>query len=308
PLVTCLLFFVSAEYRLPVALFTIPFAAFALVAAGTLIRQAIARKPAPGKPAPGSRAPATSRVPAGSRAPSATRARVALAFLALIVFAWFTNRTDRLLEAQTWKRVDYLNFGTLYLNRGDLDEAEAMFHQSLAIDPRFAPAYESLSEVARRRGNDQAAARWITKAREFGAAGQYDRGRAQYDDITEALIAVAAIYNEGRFEEALVGFQKLRTRAMATERADLLSTIGNNVGLCLYKMGRYANAEDEFRMIMDRDPYYKKAHYNIGRVFEATGRAGEAIAAYESALALDPGYAMAEEALRRLRADGAGEP
>ncbi len=274
PLVTCLLFFVSAEYRLPVALFTIPFGAVALVTAGSLVR--------------------------GARV---ARARIGMALVVFALSAWFTNRTDRLLEAQTWKRVDYLNFGTLYLNRGNLDEAEEMFHRSLAIDPQFAPAYESLSHLARQRGNDQEAARWITKAREFGAAGQYDRGRAQYDDITEALIAAAAIYNEGRFEDALVEFQKLRTWAMATERADLVSTISNNVGLCLYKLGRYANAEDEFRMIMDRDPYYKKAHYNMGRVFEATDRRSAAMAAYGAALALDPGYTMAEEALGRLRAE-----
>lgn len=293
PLITCLLFFVSAEYRLPVALFTIPFAAVALVITGSFVRRAIANSQPGGDEHP-------------QAAPGA-RVRMTVAFLVLVSFGWFANRTDTLLEAQTWKRVDYLNFGTLYLDRGDLDQAEEMFQQSLAIDPQFAPAYESLSEVARRHGNDQEAARLITRAREFGAAGQYDRGRVQYDDVTEAMIAVAAIYNEGRFEDALVEFQNLRTWAMGAQRADLLSTISNNVGLCLYKMARYANAEDEFRTIMDHDPYYKKAHYNLGRVFEATGRPEEAIAAYRAAMKLDPGYTMAETALRRLLGESAAK-
>lgn len=284
-LLTALLFFVSAEYRLPVLPAALLLAAYALV---WTVRAARARRPRALWPA--------------------------LAVLAAA--AIFVNVRSPLLRAQSLKRVDYLNFGRLYLEKGEYGPARGLLEHSLAIDPNYAPAYQSLAELSARQGDGVAALRYATRARQLvpvtpPAARQMGSptGGAVLPDaggLTDRLLALGALYQAGRWEEARAGFEEIRAAAQSRGDTALALRMLNDIGLCRYKQRDLAGAEAAFTEILTRQPGYVKAYNNLGLVREAQGHPAEATTAYRQALRLEPGNAVAQRALARL--SGAAPP
>ncbi|MFH1276881.1 MAG: glycosyltransferase family 39 protein [Candidatus Eisenbacteria bacterium] len=276
-LFTCLVFFVSAEYRLPAVPILILFAAQGVLALGRALRR------------------------------RERRGRALAALLALPFLFAFTNYRSPLLEAQTWKRVDYLNFGVLYRDREEFGKARALLERSLEIDPRFGPAHEALAELHARIGDDLAAARHRELAERYALGGQYRGGPGAPDAATADMLEVAELYARGEYEKALAGFEELRDRFDREGNRDLSFRARNNVGLCLYKMGRHEEADREFRVLIEEDPGYVKGWTNLAKVCAARGRTEEAGRMYIRALDLDPNNPRIRQDLERLRRAGAGE-
>ncbi len=65
----------------------------------------------------------------------------------------------------------------------------------------------------------------------------------------------------------------------------------NNLGLVYQIQGRLAEAEREYREVLELNPNYESAHNNLGSVLMSTGRLPEAIAQFYASIALDPNYA-----------------
>lgn len=285
-LLTALLFFVSAEYRLPMLPAAILLAGSSLV---VLVR-GFRTRPFPELP-------------------------VALAVL--VAAALFVNIRSPILQRQSLLRVDYLNFGRLYMDRGDTGNARMMFEHSLSIDPDYAPAYESLAELSHQEGDDSAALRYSQRARRLGvfspvgmrpdeadstglaAPGPSDAAASSV--LQDRILELGALYRAGRWSEARGGFEALLRDAQARGDTSLALQMQNNVGLCDYKAGDLERAEDAFSRIIALSPGYVKAYNNLGLVREAQGRTAEAVAAYEAALEHQPGNAVARRALSRLR-------
>ena len=61
-----------------------------------------------------------------------------------------------------------------------------------------------------------------------------------------------------------------------------------NFGLLLQSIGRLAAAADLYASVIERQPRHAWAHYQLGAVHETNDLRSEAIAAYATALALDP--------------------
>ncbi len=279
---TALLFFVSSEYRLPLVPAIIPFAAAGAIGAFGGLGARLRRHRS-----------GTGRLFAF---PAATGP-----LLAFLAAALFCNFRSPLLKAQSLKRVDYLNFGVLYAREGKLDRAVAMFERSLDIDPRFGPAHEALSDIFRRRGDDRRAAAELELARRYRLGGQYTRGgAARYDEATEAMLRAANLYNSGEYAAALKGFTLLHERYRAAEDTVVAQKLLNNIGLCRYKLGEFDEAEEAFETLIEEDPGYAKAYYNLGRVREAEGRRAEALRLYENAFAVEPFYDKARQAWKKL--------
>lgn len=118
PLATCLLFFVSAEYRLPAA----PVAAVLAVHGARGIWARRGRLATPGG------------------------AVVGAALVAGLALTHWPTALTRSLES---RRLDYYNFARLYLREGRLAQAEPLLERSLAIDPRFPLARQALAGVYR---------------------------------------------------------------------------------------------------------------------------------------------------------------
>ncbi|MFL5954588.1 MAG: tetratricopeptide repeat protein [Gaiellaceae bacterium] len=94
------------------------------------------------------------------------------------------------------------------------------------------------------------------------------------------------------------GQKRLRTgmAAQATvplEKAKKLepgkASIREALGIAYFRLGRWKEAEEEFRTIVEVDPTDDYAHYALGRALEQQGRATEANGHYKLASSMKPG-------------------
>jgi tetratricopeptide (TPR) repeat protein len=92
-----------------------------------------------------------------------------------------------------------------------------------------------------------------------------------------------ALYNRGEFAKALILYRKSEARG-----ADL-GTVSFNIGNCLYRMDKLADAAAAFRKTERlTDGKYLPALFNLAAVLFRLEQYGESIAAYRRALAGDP--------------------
>lgn len=289
--ITAVLFFVSAEYRMPMVPVLLAFSGHAAVTVARPAREAVRAWGADRRErARGTRGPVPRR--------RAHLRPLVLAGLLLPPLLIVTSVRDELLARQSLKRVDYYNLGTLYKQRGDLTGAASMLQRSLSIDPDFVLALRSLAEVEQRRGNTSEAIAHARRADALvpPAAVLPPRG------LDAERVAAEAMFQRGEYGAAAERFASLGAAYAAAGDGGASISMHNNAGLCRYRMGDHAEAERIFRDVIARDPAYVRGHTNLGLVLEATGRAEEAVVAYEQALAAEPGNRKAREALNRLRA------
>jgi eukaryotic-like serine/threonine-protein kinase len=150
---------------------------------------------------------------------------------------------------------------------GRLDEAEALLHEAIRANPSFSN-YFMLGTIEYRAGRYAAAADGFKQATEAAPdnAGAYTMlGNSQYilRDLQQAV---------GNFEHAV----RLGPTAAAYA----------NLALVYYDSGRYEDALRSYQQALERDPKSVVNHRNIGDVYARLGRAAEARAAYERAIAL----------------------
>ena len=74
----------------------------------------------------------------------------------------------------------------------------------------------------------------------------------------------------------------------AKKREPRKASIREALGIAYFRIRRYAEAEDEFRTILDLSPTDHYAHYALGRCLEKRGRDDEAQGHYKLASSLRP--------------------
>ena len=273
-LLTALVFFVSAEYRLPALPVLALFAAQALAVGA---RELFAK---------------------GPRDPR----RLLGALVGLTLLGWFCQLAPPVLSAQTAVGPDYAKFGTLYARRGDLAHARTMFERATALAPAYGPGWQGLASVRDRLGDAGGALDAAQHASRL--AGGAVPGRESTDALADSGLAAAARFQQGDVAGALAAFERLEATARADGDTALATSLLNNVGLCRYRLGAYDAAAAAFERVIAVRPNAVKARYNLGRVRAAQGRRGEASTEFEAALALDaqaPGVRAALDALRAGR-------
>jgi len=67
------------------------------------------------------------------------------------------------------------------------------------------------------------------------------------------------------------------------------ASIRETLGIAYFRIGRYPEAEAEFRAVLDISPVDDYAHYALGRCLEKLGRPAEAATHYKLARSLKPG-------------------
>ncbi len=166
-----------------------------------------------------------------------------------------------------------------------LAKSDALYRQVLALDPRYAPAWDGL------------AADYIIRTSIGVLSNQegYARGREAAQKAlaidpdhapAHATMGWIAMYGDNDLPAAARHFE----RALALDPADL-NVLGTAAGL-LGLLGRLDEALALEEAIVRRDPVNAGALVNLGSGQLDTGRLDEAIATYRTVLSLNPGRAQ----------------
>ena len=87
----------------------------------------------------------------------------------------------------------------------------------------------------------------------------------------------------GMAAQATVSLEK------AKRREPQKASIREALGIAYFRIGRWAEAEAEFRAVLEISPTNDYAHYALGRCLEKQGHAAEANGHYKLARSLRPG-------------------
>jgi predicted TPR repeat methyltransferase len=164
--------------------------------------------------------------------------------------------------------------------QGRLEQAQALYAQVLALEPRQFDALHLSGVIERQRGNPARAVDLIR------AALQVDGGQARAH-----CNLGAALQDLGRIEAALDSYET----ALGLDRRYALAW--NNRGNTLRRLGRPLDALDSYERALALQPNYPEAWCHRAIVLNDLGRHLDAAASAEQALAARPGYADALQAL-----------
>lgn len=161
---------------------------------------------------------------------------------------------------------------------GRLAEAERLYGEILAAEPRHLDALLLLGSLHFRRGDSAA------------ALASFDQALAIKPDMADALAARgAALSSLERHQEALAAYD----RALAARPTHVQAL--NNRGNALLALKRDAEAVASYDRALAIKPDYPDAWRNRGTALLQLGRLGEALASFDHALGLQPDFADAWE-------------
>jgi len=163
--------------------------------------------------------------------------------------------------------------------------------EAVSIDPTVALYRDLLGLVYLELGRPDLAIEELTKA-------------AQIDPkLADAHFHLGTAYSEaGRWADAVASYR----RALALPNLTIHDFVHQNLGLALYHLKRYPEAESSLRFALSLDPQMQAAYYNLGLVLVAENRKDEALAVFRRALTLAPDTPFGQAARDRLRALGDG--
>lgn len=131
----------------------------------------------------------------------------------------------------------------------------------------------------------------------------------QPGDAVEPLRHAAALQPHQPMLHSVLGLAYARSGNMsaATAAFDAAFAIDANhlqthvhVAESLITRRRYDEAAKRLAFVIQRSPTFAEAHYQAGRLWEARGERASAIASYREAIAQDPHFHKAKQAIKRL--------
>ena len=197
---------------------------------------------------------------------------------------------------------------------GRLAEAEGLYRQILAMQPKHADALHFLGVIAHQVGRHDLAVDLIGQSIALGPnnpaaycnLGEAYRTLGRLDDTVAAnrrALELNPEFPEGHnnLGAALRELGRLDEAATACRRALALKPnfpeACNNLGIALRDLGQLEEAISAFLRALDLKPAFPEAHDNLGIALKGLGRLGEAIAAHRRALELKPDCAEAHNNL-----------
>jgi Tetratricopeptide repeat len=242
-LLTCVLFYISSEYRHPVAPLLLLFAAMGARSVAAWLR--------PGRPA-------------------AARAGAAVLVLALLVAV---NFRDPFLARLQSRRVDYLNFATLAASAGELDDAERFARRSVEIDPNWPVSRLKLEEILRQKGDSAARVR----AQRLFEAERFEEALAVFRQLADEtpvdpLARANALNNAGLCAMQLERPAEAESLFTAARRADpTYASPAVHLGRLALALGRPDVAAAYAREALALDPEDGRARRLLARATEGGG-------------------------------------
>jgi tetratricopeptide (TPR) repeat protein len=182
----------------------------------------------------------------------------------------------RLLQEYPHNHMVCYGMGTLLAMKGEHREAIRWFDQAIAIYPYFAEAHFNKAVACQKHLDIAGAVRAYRKVVEVGEPNDPPARQARsflsniaavirrsdgvdldaYLASQDAFDRAFALMEQGDWLRALTGF-----RASAAKNDHIAPTHGN-LGLCLAKLGRKAEALAELDRAMEIDPGYEPAKFN----------------------------------------------
>jgi len=159
---------------------------------------------------------------------------------------------------------------------GRLPDAERLYRQILALDPRHPDGLHLLGVLAHQTGHHEAAVATIQQA-----IASNGKEPSFYSHLGLALQAL------GRMDEAAARYRQ----ALALNPS--FAEAHNNLGNVLKAQGELEQAIRLYERALALNPDYVDAHSNLGLSLQLLGRFEEAAEHYQQAIALNPEYAHA---------------
>jgi tetratricopeptide (TPR) repeat protein len=178
-----------------------------------------------------------------------------------------------------------------HVNERQPSPALGALKEAVSIDPTVAAYRDTLGLVYLELGRPDLAIEELRKAVELDPK------------LADAHFHLGTAYSEaGRWEEAVASYRA----ALAQPTLTIHDYVHQNLGLALYHLKRYPEAESSLRFALSLDPKMQAAYYNLGLVLVAEHRHDEARAAFRQARQLAPDTPFGQAARDRLRALGDG--
>lgn len=111
-----------------------------------------------------------------------------------------------------------------------------------------------------------------------------------------------ALAEAARWDEAAAAYRK----ALAFPTLSVPHVAYQNLGLALFHLKKYAEAEEALKFAISLEPQMEGPYYNLGLVLTAEGRSEQAKLAFRKARDLAPQSPFGQAAIERLRALGEG--
>lgn len=169
---------------------------------------------------------------------------------------------------------DTLRRATAHHQRGQFNEAEALYRQALTRQPKNFDALHLLGVLMHQRGKSNEALDLIGEALKANAQSAAA--------LSNRAIVLAAL---GRNDEALASYDQ--AIALKPDYVEAFNSRGN----LLVKLGRAEDALRSYEQALAADPRHLDALTNSATVLRLLGRDNDAAAAYMRALAVNPNRA-----------------
>lgn len=294
-LFTCLAFYVSAEYRLPVVPVMMVFAGYGVLHFWSVGREMTIRI----------RSGGSRKAPVSISNQWSGRQR---RFFPLLVFAvallFCSYRTD-FLRLQSQKTFDYLNFGNLYREHQQAEKAREMYSAALRIDPGFAPAYSALGELEAQAGN-------FSRAQDlYRIAAQIESRNGQPAGDAEAAMPLRLVsegldfYRRGNYLQALELFRQALADTTRPLTAAFRWGVKCNMAVCYSRLARHDQAEMLLGEVLSENPGHARALINLGWIYQQQGRPADALRAFRAGLEIEPQNAAVVDRILRLQNESA---
>jgi len=176
-----------------------------------------------------------------------------------------------------------------YLNDKQPAPAMTALQEAISVNPSSPVYRDTLGVVLLELGRPDMAVEHFKKAVELDPI---------YADAYFHL--GTALAEARRWEEAVTAYKK----ALSLPTLTIPESANQNLGLALYHLKRYQEAEQTLRFAISLDPRLQAAYYNLGLVFVAENRKEEAKAAFRQASQLGPDSPVGQAAQDRLKALG----
>jgi Tfp pilus assembly protein PilF len=209
------------------------------------------------------------------------------------------------------------NLGAIYFNNGNLNGAEHEWLEALAAGPTNAFALDNLALLRQRQRRFAESLDYSWRA--LRARPNYMMGHLnlaetleQMDRVAEAewqyriatAISPLSTRAHNTYGEFLFDSERLEDARIEYERSANVDPTGeayDRLGDIYQAMEDRSRAEPAFRQALALNTYDSHAHFGLGQVLEAAGKAEDALHEFESGLRLDPSDPAAKAAAIRLR-------
>jgi tetratricopeptide (TPR) repeat protein len=202
------------------------------------------------------------------------------------------------------RAVEHNEYGTRYLEQGDLVKAQERFELALEFNPDYPEPYNNLCLVWIRRSNFAKAKELCIKAlrlnNDFAEAHNnlgyiylQEKSWGKAHDSFRSALKVNPDYVEARYNLCLALLHLKKGGDARTCYDKIIETNGNladpHHGLCLLDIeeGDHAEAVKECTRAVELDPKFVEAFYHLGLAYQGAGKHCEAQEAYKACVALE---------------------